>query len=113
MRTNPPSNEDEAQQVMENALATYMHSTRCAVHEALKTSPGVLVYQRDMFVDVPVTSDLIAIRNRRQQLVNQNLMRHNRKIYDHHYRVCDEVMVVRYDPTKLQEKLHGPYPIER
>ena len=38
-------------------------------------------------------------------------MRHNRKRYNHHYRVGDEVIVVRYDPTKLQEKLHGPYPI--
>ena len=60
LRINPPSNEDEAQQVMENALATYMHSKRCAVHEALKISPGALVYQRDTFVDVSVASDLIS-----------------------------------------------------
>ena len=72
---------------------------------------GALVYRRDMFVDVPVTADLIAIRQRRQQLVDQNLIRHNRKRYDHHYRIGDPVMIIRYDPTKLQEKLHGPYPI--
>merc|ERR1712072_417497 len=38
-------------------------------------------------------------------------MRHNRKRYDYHYRVNDWVMVTKYDPTKGQERLHGPYPI--
>ena len=38
-------------------------------------------------------------------------MRHNRKRYDHHYHVNDHVMIKTYDPTKMQEKLHGPYPI--
>ena len=111
MRTTDITNVQQAAQVADNALATCMHSTRCAVHQALQTSPGALVYRRDMFVDVPVMADLVAIRQRRQQLVDQNLIRHNRKRYDHHYRVGDPVMIIRYDPTKLQERLHGPYPI--
>ena len=48
---------------------------------------GALVYRQDMFVDVPVMADLIAIRQSRQQLVDQNLIRHNRKHFDHHYRI--------------------------
>ena len=64
-----------------------------------------------MFVDVPILADLIAIRNKRQQLVDQNLMRHNKKRYNYHYRVGDEVMITTYDPTKLPERLHGPYRI--
>ena len=79
MRTSNLTTFEQAEQVMDNALATCMHATRCAVHDALQTSPGALVYGRDMFVDVPVFADLIAIRNRRQLLVNQNLIRHNRK----------------------------------
>ena len=64
-----------------------------------------------MFVDAPVMADLIAIRNRRQQLIDDNLIRHNRKLYDCHCRLGDLIMVKAYDPTKMQEKLHGPYPI--
>ena len=38
-------------------------------------------------------------------------MRHNRKRYDHHYQIGDLIIVLVYDPTKMQEKLHGPYSI--
>ena len=64
-----------------------------------------------MCVDVPVIADMIAIRQRRQLLIDQNLKRHNRKRYDYHYRVNDRVTIKTYDPTKMQEKRHGPYPI--
>ena len=64
-----------------------------------------------MFIDVPIIADLIVIRNRRQQLNDNNLLRHNRKRYDHHYRLGDMIMAKVHDPTKMQEKLHGPYPI--
>ena len=96
---------------MDNALATVMHATRCAVNNTMKTSPGALTYRRDMFVDVPIMADLIAIRNNRQQLIDTNLIRHNRKRYDYHYRLGQRVMVKTYDPVKMEEKLHGPYPI--
>ena len=113
MRTSNLTVFKQAAQVVDNALATCMHVTQFAVHDALQTSLGALVYGRDMFVDVPVITDLIAIRNRRQLLVNHNLMQHNRKRYDYHYRVGDEVMITtyNYDPTKLQEQLHRPYRI--
>ena len=64
-----------------------------------------------MFIDVPIVLDLIAIRNQRQQLIDSNLMQHNRKRHNYHYQIRDLIMVKVYDPTKMQEKLHGPYPI--
>ena len=64
-----------------------------------------------MFVDVLIMSDLIAIQNNRQQLIDSNLIRYNRKRYDYHYRLRQRVMMKTYDPVKMQEKLHGPYPI--
>ena len=64
-----------------------------------------------MFVDVPVIADLEAIRQQRQLLINQNLIRQNRKRFDHHYKVGDLVMIKKYDPKKGDERLHGPYPI--
>jgi len=111
MRTTTITQYQQAEQVMDNALATCMHATRCAVNHTMRTSPGALVFRRDMFIDVPILSGLLTIRNRRQQLIDQNLMRHNRKRYDYHYRVGDLIMIKKYDPTKMEEKLHGPYPI--
>ena len=96
---------------MDNALATLMHATRCAVNHTMQNSPGEIVYQRDMFVDVPVLANLEAIRQRRQLIIDQNVRRQNRKRYDHHYRVGDYVMITKYDPKKGDERLHGSYPI--
>ena len=96
---------------MDNALATVMHATRCAVNNTMKTSPGALTFRRDMFIDVPIMADLIAIRNNRQQLIDTNLTRHNYKRYDYHYTLGQRIMVKVYDPVKMEEKLHGPCPI--
>ena len=85
MNTKHLTPQQQAEQIMDNALATVMHATRCAVNNTMKTSPGALTYRRDMFVDVPIISDLIAIRNNRQQLIDTNLIRHNQKRYDYHY----------------------------
>ena len=77
----------------------------------MRVSPGALVFGRDMFVDVPLVADLLAIRQRRELLINQNLMRENQKRYEYHHRVGDLVIIKVYNPTKLQEMLHRPYPI--
>lgn len=95
MRTTKLTNVQQATQVADNALATCMCATQCAIHQALQTSPNALVYQRDMFVDVPIMADQISIRQSRQQLVDQNLIRHNRKGYDHHYRIRDPKMIIQ------------------
>lgn len=41
----------------------------------------------------------------------KNLMRHNRKRHDHHYRLNNWVIVTKCDPTKGKERLLGPCPI--
>ena len=62
-----PQNEMQLKQLIENVLATVTYATRASVSRALNTSPGNLVFNRDMFVDVPLISNLAAIRDRRQQ----------------------------------------------
>ena len=64
-----------------------------------------------MFLDVPLLANLEAIRNRRQQLIDHNLIRLNKIRIDHNYSIGDRVMVKTYDPIKLEERFHGPYPI--
>jgi len=94
--------------LLDNVLATAMHSTRCAVNHTKRTSPGALAFNRDMLMDIPFIANLAAIRDRRQQLINSTLIRTNKKRidYNNNYRVGDNAMIKRYDPTKLQERPH-------
>ena len=111
MRTRNIDNNQDAKDVINYALAALQHATRCAVNHTMKNSPGEIVFRRDMFIDVPVLVDLETIQQRRQALIDQNLMRINQKRYDYHYQVNDYVMVKKYDPKKGEERVHGPYQI--
>ena len=43
----------------------------------MKTSPGVMVFNRDMMTNILLISNLIAIGKRRHQLVDENTRRVN------------------------------------
>jgi len=113
LHVDPPHNEPGATNIINNALATVVHTTQCAVNHTIQTSPGGMVFNRDMMINVPLSSNLMAIGDRRQQLVNENLRRINAKRIDHSYSVGDYVKFVEYSPDKLDCRTHGPYPIVR
>jgi hypothetical protein len=72
--THPPANMEVANQVMDSALATTMHALRCSMHHALGMSPGAFVFQRDMFLNIPLIANLQMIQEQRQQvLINEKL----------------------------------------
>ena len=113
LHINPPNDENDANQIVDNALATVVHSSRCAVNHTMQTSPGALVFQRDMIMNVPLIANLYSIQQRRQQLIDENLRRTNARRIQHNYSIGDRVMVVEYDPTKLDAKKRGPFTIVR
>ena len=78
----------------------------------MQHSPGKIVFQRDMFLDIPVIADLVAIRERRQLLIDENLRRQNEKRIEHHNKVGHWVMIKVYDPNKGDDRLHSPYKIQ-
>ena len=45
----------------------------------LGSSPGSLVFHRDMFLNIPLIADWHAITQKREHLVNENLIRENNK----------------------------------
>ena len=51
---NPSNDNNDASQIVDNALATVMHSSRCAVNHTMQTSPGALVFQRNMMMNIPL-----------------------------------------------------------
>eukprot|EP00957_Ditylum_brightwellii_P180109 13719898-Ditylum_brightwellii.AAC.1 len=69
----------QATHAVDDALATAMHATRCAVSRALGTLPGNMVFQQDMFLNLPVLADLVTIRDRHQEIINKILCRQNLK----------------------------------
>jgi hypothetical protein len=57
---NPPQNIANAEQLNE-ALSIAMHTMRAGVHSTLGSSPGNLVFNRDMFLNIPLIADWHAI----------------------------------------------------
>ena len=50
---NPPRGMRQAKDLVDEALAIAQHALRCAVHTTLGSSPGALVFNRDMFLNIP------------------------------------------------------------
>ena len=107
------ADEDEAEQAVHNEVYTCMHALRCVVNHTMQTSPGALVFHRDMLMDVPLIAYLGAIRGRRKQLINDNLIRLNKKRADHKYSVNDRVLLRVSDPAKIEDRFTEPYRIAR
>ena len=114
LHVDSPHNETDTTNMIDNALATVVHTSRCAVNHTMQTLPGVMVFNRDMMVNVPLISNLLAIGNQRQHLVDENLRRISAKRINHSYDIIgDLVKFVEYNPNKLDCRTHGPYRIVR
>ena len=66
-----PQTVHQAKAVCDTALATSMHVTHCASHQALQhLTPGSFAFRWDMFFDLPLLTDIMALQNTHQQLVD-------------------------------------------
>ena len=111
--SNPPQNMPQARDIIDQALATAMHAMRTTVATTLGSTPGALAFSRDMFLNIPLVADWQAIAARREQLVNDNLRRANKKRRQYDYASGQKVLKMVHDPTKLGVRTSGPYTIER
>ena len=62
-------------------------------------------------MDVPLIANINSIRGRRQQQIDDSLLKMNKKRIYYHYKVGESVWIKEYNPGKIQPRLHGPYPI--
>jgi hypothetical protein len=111
VHSNPPNNMVEAAAMVDECLALAMRAQRTAIHTALRLSPGAFVFQRDMLLDIPLIANIELIRERKQHLINEQLRRHNARRISYDYLVNDQVLIIVDDPTKMEERNIGPYPI--
>ena len=111
-----PKSLHEGKACMEEELATAMHACRCTFSESLAfNTPGELAFGRDMFMDIPVIADIVAINNHRQLLVDRRLLHANAKQIRHDYAVGDLVYKRQYlgFSDKLKPTCTGPHEILR
>ena len=106
---DPPENVTKAKDIIDMALSIAQHAMRTSVHTTLGSSPGNLVFSRDMFLNVPLASDWHAITKKREQQVNYRLVKQNaqRRTYD--YIINQKVLKKVHDPKKLGVRTSGPY----
>ena len=62
-----------------------------------------------MILDIPLVADLELIRQNRQALIDEQLIRANRRRISHDYQPNDEVLILAYKPDKLAPRAIGPF----
>lgn len=113
LHTSPPTTLESANEMIDDALSTCQHACRTAVNHTMETLPGAMAFNRDVLINIPLIANLEATQGKRQKLIDENLTRANAKRIEHNYNINDKIMMVEYDPTKLEAKTHGPYTITR
>ena len=92
IHTSPLRTLGDAQALVDEQLAAASHAIQTNVSQVTGYSPGALAFHRDMFLDVPLMADLLAIREHRQLAVDENLRRVNAKCSSYNYRIADNVL---------------------
>jgi hypothetical protein len=93
-------------------LAAVMFATRATYHTTIQATPAQLVFGRDAILNTKFEANWNYIRQRKQELINQNNQRENNKRIPHHYKVGDKVLYRIDTLSKYSENPYeGPYKI--
>jgi transposase InsO family protein len=112
LTANPPDNVTNIVEMIDSSLATALHAARSAIHRTLGVSPGGLVFQRDMFLDIPLLNDFQLIQERWQTVIDDNLRRANTRRRHYDYQPGNECLIIQHSPNKLESRKYGPFTIE-
>ncbi len=83
---------------MDEASSIAMHAMQAGVHSTLGSSPGNLVFNRDIFLNIPLIADWHAITQRREHFIHENLMRENQKRRRNDYAPQQMVLKKQWKP---------------
>jgi hypothetical protein len=111
LHNEPTRDITRAKDFIDKALSIATHAMHSSIYTTLGSSPGSLVVNREMFLNIPLVVDQHAITQKRKHLINKNLMREivNKKHYD--YVTNQKVLKKRHKSQKLGQKTNGPYKI--
>lgn len=98
-----------AEAIVDEALATAMHALRSSISRSLDLhSPGEIVFNRHMFLNLPVLADLHALHAKRSEIVLKNLEISNRRRIRHDYVAGERVLLTNVE-SKLGNRAEGPF----
>jgi hypothetical protein len=105
----PPQNIADAKEFVDEALSIAMHAMRAGIHSTLGSSPGSLVFNRDMFLNISLIANWHAITQKREHLIHENLIRENQKRRRYDYLPGQRILKKCWKPRKLDARTSGPY----
>ncbi len=86
-----------------------MHGMRAGVHSTLGSSPGNHIFNRDMFLNIPLIADWHAITQKREHLIHENLIQENQKRRWYNYLPEQLVLKKHWEQCKLDARTSEPY----
>ena len=93
-------------------LSSVAWAIRSTYHTTLQATPGQLVFQRDMLVNMPYLPDWAKIEQNKQTSINKSNARENSKRYDYDYVPGGRVLLIVSDlQRKLKCPTEGPFTI--
>ena len=111
---SPPQNVEKVNNLVEDALASGMHSLHATVSMELKENPGGLSFSCDMLLNFTLIADWQTIKKHREKLVNKALLKSNKKRINYDY--CVKQKILKYNNSitgKLASKMTGSFEITR
>jgi len=94
-------------------LSATAFAVRSTFHTTLQSTPGQLVFGRDMILNIKHTANWEYIKQRKQQIINKNNQRENAERKEHVYRVGDKVLLSKGNEFKYETPFSGPHEILR
>ena len=108
LHSNPPTNLQEANQIIDRVLASAQYAVQVCVNKTYGLSPGTIVFHRDMLLPLPILVDLQLLREKRQVVIDKNNLRENKRRKEHDYMVGDQFLIIAYKPNALEARANGP-----
>ncbi len=105
----PTQNTTYAKEIVDEALSIAIHAMRAGIHSTMGSSPGSLVFNRDMFLNLPLIADWHAIAQKREHIIHENLMQQNQKRGRYDYLPEQHLLKKHWKARKLDERTSGPY----
>jgi transposase InsO family protein len=90
-------------------LSATAFAVRSTFHTTLQSTPGQLVFGRDMIFNIKHTANWEYIKQRKQQIIEKNNKRENAKRIKHTYKVGDKVFLSKETEFKYEAPFSGPH----
>jgi len=92
-------------------LSATAFAIRCTYHTTLHSTPGQLIFGRDMIFNIKHTANWEVIRQHKQKLIQSNNKKENAKRIPHKYSAGDKVMLHKGTENKYEQPYTGPHKI--